>query len=80
MTILVPLRKLLTSLRESIKSLTIHIKHLKTMSLTLKYLKCILKTFFKWSVINSQDGHTFAKKETMGVFFLTIKQLFQQKT
>lgn len=39
-----------------------------------------LKMFFKWSVINSQDGHTFAKKETMGVVFLTIKQLFQQKT
>lgn len=69
MIILVPLRKLLTSLSENIKSLTIHIKHLKTLSQTLNYLKCIKKkkTFFKQSVINSQECIYIhlQRKETM---------------
>lgn len=70
MIILVPLRKLLTSLSEDIKSLTIHIKHLKTLSQTLNYLKCIKKkkkTFFKQSVINSQECIYIhlQRKETM---------------
>lgn len=40
-TILVPLRKLLTNLREDLKGLTLHPKRLKTMSQTLQYLLCI---------------------------------------
>ena len=69
MIILVPLSKLLTSLSENIKSLTVHIRHLKTLSQMLKYLKCIfLKTFLKQSVLTVKMYiHSFAKKGNNGI-------------
>lgn len=65
MIILVPLRKLLTSLSENIKSLTIHIKHLKTLSQTLNYLKCIKKKklFSSSQLLTVKNVYTFICKE-----------------
>lgn len=70
MIILAPLSELLTSLSENIKSLTIHTRHLKTLSQMLKYLKCIfLKKLFSSSQLLTVKMyiHSFAKKENNGI-------------
>lgn len=74
MIILVPLSKLLTGLSENIKSLTVHIRHLKTLSQMLKYLKCIfLKNFSQAVSFNGQDVYTFICKERKQWYFKIMK-------